>query len=40
MFADGKLRLTLKGETIVAEFLKILEHSVDARYGRAAVERR
>ena len=33
VYVDGKLKLTLKGDTIVAEFLKILEEYVEARYG-------
>ena len=33
VFVDGTLKVTLKGETIVADFLKILEEYVDARYG-------
>ncbi len=35
VYVDGKLRLTLKGDTIVADFLKLLEEYVDARYGQA-----
>ena len=37
VYVDGKLRVTLKGDTIVAEFLKILEQYVEARYGASAV---
>jgi len=33
VYVDGKLKLTLKGDTIVAEFLKILEEYVETRYG-------
>jgi (E)-4-hydroxy-3-methylbut-2-enyl-diphosphate synthase len=33
VYVDGKLLLTLKGETIVPEFLKILEDYVEKRYG-------
>jgi (E)-4-hydroxy-3-methylbut-2-enyl-diphosphate synthase len=33
VFVDGTLKITLKGDTIVADFLKILEDYVDARYG-------
>ncbi len=33
MYVDGTLKVTLKGDTIVADFLKILEEYVDARYG-------
>ena len=32
VFVDGALRLTLKGDTIVADFLKILHDYVDTRY--------
>jgi len=33
VYVDGALKVTLKGDTIVADFLKILEEYVDARYG-------
>ncbi len=33
VYVDGQLRVTLKGDTIVADFLKILEEYVDTRYG-------
>ena len=33
VYVDGALRITLKGETIVADFLKILEDYVEARFG-------
>ena len=33
VYVDGALKLTLKGETIVADFLKILEDYVEARFG-------
>jgi len=36
VYVDGKLLLTLKGETIVPEFLKILDDYVEKRYGAAA----
>jgi (E)-4-hydroxy-3-methylbut-2-enyl-diphosphate synthase len=36
VYVDGKLLLTLKGETIVPDFLKILEDYVERRYGTAA----
>ena len=36
VYVDGALKVTLKGDTIVAEFLKILEDYVDARYGAGA----
>src|SRR6266542_776258 len=33
VYVDGTLKVTLKGDTIVAAFLRILEEYVDARYG-------
>jgi (E)-4-hydroxy-3-methylbut-2-enyl-diphosphate synthase len=33
VYVDGRLKLTLRGDTIVAEFLQILEQYIDARYG-------
>jgi (E)-4-hydroxy-3-methylbut-2-enyl-diphosphate synthase len=36
VYVDGKLRVTLKGDTIVTDFLKILEEYVESRYGAAA----
>src|SRR6266571_3605590 len=33
VYVDGRLKVTLKGDTIVAEFLKILEDYIAARYG-------
>jgi (E)-4-hydroxy-3-methylbut-2-enyl-diphosphate synthase len=33
VYVDGALKLTLKGDTIVADFLKILADYVEARYG-------
>jgi (E)-4-hydroxy-3-methylbut-2-enyl-diphosphate synthase len=36
VYVDGKLKVTLKGHAIVAEFLKILEDYVDARFGAGA----
>jgi (E)-4-hydroxy-3-methylbut-2-enyl-diphosphate synthase len=33
VYVDGKLRVTLKGDTIVADFLKILGEYIEARYG-------
>ncbi len=33
VFIDGALRMTLKGDTIVAEFLKLLDHYVADRYA-------
>ncbi|MGH7322906.1 MAG: flavodoxin-dependent (E)-4-hydroxy-3-methylbut-2-enyl-diphosphate synthase [Candidatus Rokuibacteriota bacterium] len=34
VYVDGKLRLTLRGDTIVADFLELLEEYVDTRYGQ------
>src|SRR6058998_1325128 len=39
VYVDGKLKVTLKGDTIVADFLKILEEYIQARYGKVAVSR-
>jgi len=39
VYVDGKLKLTLKGDSIVADFLKILEEYVAARYSPGAVSR-
>ncbi|HVS59581.1 MAG TPA: flavodoxin-dependent (E)-4-hydroxy-3-methylbut-2-enyl-diphosphate synthase [Gemmatimonadaceae bacterium] len=36
VYVDGKLMVTLKGETIVPEFLKILDDYVERTYGKAA----
>ena len=36
VYVDGALKVTLKGETIVADFLKILEDYVEARFGRGS----
>jgi len=36
VFVDGKLKLTLKGDGIVGEFLRILDDYVDTHYGAAA----
>jgi (E)-4-hydroxy-3-methylbut-2-enyl-diphosphate synthase len=33
VYVDGQLRVTLRGETIVADFLRLLEDYVDARFG-------
>ncbi len=38
VYVDGKLKVTLKGDTIVADFLKIVEEYVDARFARLAVK--
>ncbi len=35
VFVDGKLKLTLKGDGIVGEFLRLLDDYVDNRYGAA-----
>ena len=39
VYVDGKLLTTLRGETIVAEFLRILEDYVDTRFGAAPAPR-
>jgi len=36
VYVDGRLVVTLKGDAIVAEFLKILDEYVETRYGGAA----
>ena len=36
VYVDGKLKVTLKGDSIVADFLKILEEYVETRYGAGA----
>jgi (E)-4-hydroxy-3-methylbut-2-enyl-diphosphate synthase len=33
VYVDGKLLVTLKGDTIVADFLRILDDYVERRYG-------
>jgi len=33
VFVDGRLMLTLKGDNIVPEFIKILDDYVDSHYG-------
>ena len=35
VYVDGALKVTLKGDTIVADFLKILDAYVEARFGSA-----
>jgi (E)-4-hydroxy-3-methylbut-2-enyl-diphosphate synthase len=35
VYVDGRLKVTLKGDSIVADFLKILEEYVETRYGSA-----
>ena len=37
VYVDGELRVTLKGDTLVRDFLKILEEYVERRYGAGAV---
>jgi (E)-4-hydroxy-3-methylbut-2-enyl-diphosphate synthase len=39
VYVDGRLSLTLKGDAIVPEFLKILEEYVETRYGGRADHR-
>ena len=39
VYVDGKLKLTLKGDSIVADFLKLLEEYVATRYGTGAGSR-
>jgi (E)-4-hydroxy-3-methylbut-2-enyl-diphosphate synthase len=36
VYVDGQLRVTLKGDTIVADFLTILEEYVERRFGSSA----
>jgi (E)-4-hydroxy-3-methylbut-2-enyl-diphosphate synthase len=36
VYVDGRLRVTLKGDTIVADFLRILDEYVETRYGTGA----
>ena len=36
VYVDGKLMVTLKGENIVPEFLRILEDYVERTYGERA----
>jgi len=37
VYVDGELRVTLKGDSLVADFLKILEQYVERRYGAGTV---
>jgi (E)-4-hydroxy-3-methylbut-2-enyl-diphosphate synthase len=37
VYVDGKLKITLKGDAIVPEFLKLLEEYVAGRYGSGVV---
>jgi (E)-4-hydroxy-3-methylbut-2-enyl-diphosphate synthase len=39
VFVDGALRLTLKGETIVDDFIRILDDYVERRYGASPAGR-
>ena len=39
VFVDGALKLTLKGDTIVADFLKLLDDYVERRYAGRERER-
>ncbi len=36
VYVDGRLKVTLKGDSIVVDFLKILEQYVETRYGAGA----
>jgi (E)-4-hydroxy-3-methylbut-2-enyl-diphosphate synthase len=36
VYVDGALKVTLKGETIVADFLRILDDYVEARFGQGS----
>ncbi len=36
VYVDGRLMVTLKGDTIVADFLRLLDEYVESRYGAAA----
>jgi (E)-4-hydroxy-3-methylbut-2-enyl-diphosphate synthase len=39
VYVDGALRTTLKGESIVADFLRILDDYVEARFGGKSADR-
>ena len=39
VYIDGKLAVTLKGDTIVPEFLRILDDYVERTYGSGSIER-
>ena len=39
VYVDGRLKVTLKGDGIVTDFLKILEDYIEARYGTGAAVR-
>ncbi|HXI63068.1 MAG TPA: flavodoxin-dependent (E)-4-hydroxy-3-methylbut-2-enyl-diphosphate synthase [Gemmatimonadales bacterium] len=36
VYVDGRLKVTLKGDSIVTDFLKLLEEYIEARYGTSA----
>jgi len=38
VYVDGRLKCTLRGDNIVREFIDILDHYVDRRYGRVPAE--
>jgi len=39
VYVDGRLKVTLRGDTIAADFARLLDEYVEARYGKgAAVE--
>jgi len=40
VYVDGKLMTTLKGDTIVADFTRILGEYVDSRYGQGSAHSR
>jgi len=37
VYVDGRLKVTLKGDSIVADFLKILAEYVENRYGATSL---
>ena len=39
VYVDGRLKVTLKGDTIVADFLTILEEYIETRFGAGAAVR-
>src|SRR3989449_10920947 len=40
VYIDGALNVTLKGDTIVADFLRILDDYVEKRFGGSSANRR
>jgi len=38
VYVDGKLKLTLRGDRIVAEFIDLLNEYVDRRYSQKVSE--